>query len=136
MGEFKQLATWAEGDPTRLEAVKKMLKLTKGWEEARDHAAKVRGSGGACVLAWWPSARRPEPPASAPPAPSPPLPPLPPQAVTTDNRLRCFFTDDSRKAGLLFACEGANPRLAAPIGALRPPLPRLAWRTGGAAGCC
>ena len=35
---------WAEAEPKRLDSVRKMLKLTKGWEEAREHALKVSSS--------------------------------------------------------------------------------------------
>ncbi|PRW58095.1 CSE family protein [Chlorella sorokiniana] len=44
VGEFRQLAVWAQEDPSRLDQVKKMLKLTKGWEEARDHALIAVGA--------------------------------------------------------------------------------------------
>jgi hypothetical protein len=39
VGEFKSLVEWASQDNARLMTMKKVLKLTKGWEEARDHAA-------------------------------------------------------------------------------------------------
>lgn len=42
VGEFKELVEWAELDAARCEAVKKMLKLSRSWEEAREHAMKVR----------------------------------------------------------------------------------------------
>ncbi len=38
MGQFKRLALWAERDRGMCEQLKKVLKLTKGWELARDHA--------------------------------------------------------------------------------------------------
>lgn len=41
VGEFRQLVAWAQEDAARCDQVKKMLKLTRGWEEARDHAMKV-----------------------------------------------------------------------------------------------
>ena len=43
---------------------------------------------------------------------------LPPQAVDADTRLRCYFPDDSRERGLLFACTGAVARMDEPLGAL------------------
>ena len=39
--EFKALLEWAEEESTRCDITKKVLKLTKGWEEARDHVFKV-----------------------------------------------------------------------------------------------
>ncbi len=42
VGEFRDLVVWAEADPRRCDSVRKMLKLTKGWEEAREHALRVR----------------------------------------------------------------------------------------------
>jgi hypothetical protein len=41
VGEFKELVLWAEEEGRRCEGVKRMLKLTRGWEEARDHTLKV-----------------------------------------------------------------------------------------------
>ena len=41
VGEFRQLVLWALEDDPRCERVKRMLKLAKGWEEARDHVLKV-----------------------------------------------------------------------------------------------
>lgn len=41
VGQFKRLADWAEKDRNVCEALKKVLKLTKGWELARDHAASA-----------------------------------------------------------------------------------------------
>jgi hypothetical protein len=40
------------------------------------------------------------------------------QAVGEDSRLRAFFPDDSLAAGLLLACQDANPQLESPLGAL------------------
>ncbi|KAL4437149.1 hypothetical protein ABPG75_004288 [Micractinium tetrahymenae] len=79
VGEFRQLVEWAVQEPTRCEQVRKMLKLQKGWEEARDHALK---------------------------------------AVGDDSRLRAFFADDARSAGLLFGCRGATPLLEDPLATL------------------
>lgn len=42
VSEFRMLIKWAEEDDDRCSSVKKILKLTKGWEEARDHVLKVR----------------------------------------------------------------------------------------------
>jgi hypothetical protein len=42
VGKFKALVAWAEEDTNRCEAVKRMLKLSRSWEEAREHALKVR----------------------------------------------------------------------------------------------
>lgn len=42
VGDFKALVAWAEEDTNRCEAVKRMLKLSRSWEEAREHAMKVR----------------------------------------------------------------------------------------------
>lgn len=41
VGEFRQLVTWVEKSAKRLDGMKKILKLTRGWEEARDHANMV-----------------------------------------------------------------------------------------------
>lgn len=41
VGQFKRLAQWAEQDRNVCEQLKKVLKLTKGWELARDHAAQA-----------------------------------------------------------------------------------------------
>ena len=38
VGQFRELVQWAEEDRSRCESVKKVLKLTKGWDVARDHA--------------------------------------------------------------------------------------------------
>lgn len=46
MGEFRDLVSWAEQDAPRCDAMKKMLKLTKGWEEAKEHALKVATTAG------------------------------------------------------------------------------------------
>jgi hypothetical protein len=45
VGEFRQLVLWAQEDAKRCDSVKRMLKLAKGWEEARDHVLKVRQDG-------------------------------------------------------------------------------------------
>ena len=38
VGQFKELVDIAEQDPRLCETLKKVLKLTRGWEIARDHA--------------------------------------------------------------------------------------------------
>ena len=38
VGQFKELVEVAEQDPQLCETLKKVLKLTRGWEVARDHA--------------------------------------------------------------------------------------------------
>lgn len=38
VGQFKELVEVAEHDPALCETLKKVLKLTRGWEVARDHA--------------------------------------------------------------------------------------------------
>lgn len=32
---------WAEEDKSRCSTVRRLLKLTKGWDEAKEHATKV-----------------------------------------------------------------------------------------------
>jgi hypothetical protein len=38
VGQFQRLARWAEEDKARCESLRKVLRLTRGWETARDHA--------------------------------------------------------------------------------------------------
>lgn len=40
--ELQALMVWAEESLERCDATKKILKLTKGWEEAREHVFKVK----------------------------------------------------------------------------------------------
>lgn len=44
VAEFRELSQWAGADGGRLDRVKRLLKLTRGWEEARDHAMRVSSS--------------------------------------------------------------------------------------------
>lgn len=143
VGEFRQLVLWAQEDAKRCDSVKRMLKLAKGWEEARDHVLKVGGGAMQCNVGgagrgWrvglgrgWAlcSGHLPAPTHFTLPAlpdsrdswfkaSPPPCHTL--QAVQTDNRLRAFFPDDSLTHGLLFGCQGARPLLGAPLGAWPP----------------
>ena len=140
VGEFKQLATWAEQEGKRCDSVKKMLKLTKGWEEARDHALKVGPlmmrqlqksapwRGGAVALL------RPGLACFGGSVHSFQAESLTDtvvfykprcsdmnrvQAVVDDGRMRVWFADDTRAHGLLFACEAACPQLDAPAALLQ-----------------
>lgn len=120
-----------------------MLKLQKGWEEAREHAQKV-GSAHEPAPGWLSGAGLAAiEPATMLPVGFPPWVGRPPtscaqrqrlrralttatgphgcfswQAVGDDSRLRAFFVDDTRGAGLLFGCQGATPLLEEPLGRL------------------
>ena len=44
MGQFKALTEWAEQDKAVCETLKRVLKLTRGWDVARDHARMAVGT--------------------------------------------------------------------------------------------
>lgn len=44
VGQFKALTEWAEQDKAVCETLKRVLKLTRGWDVARDHARMAVGT--------------------------------------------------------------------------------------------
>ena len=41
VGEFRELCMWADKDRALCETLKKVLKLTKGWDAAKEHAMQA-----------------------------------------------------------------------------------------------
>ena len=44
VGQFRALTEWAEQDKAVCETLKRVLKLTRGWDVARDHARMAVGT--------------------------------------------------------------------------------------------
>lgn len=52
VAEFRQLVEWAMQSKERIKALKKLLKLTRGWDEAVEHAATAVEDD-TLLRAWW-----------------------------------------------------------------------------------
>ena len=52
VAEFRELVQWAIGNKERLKALKKLLKLTRGWDEAVEHAMTAVEDD-TLLRAWW-----------------------------------------------------------------------------------